>query len=172
MGTEEPRIVSSTISFFRAFIRVSGFYSLCVFFLLLLRCRFSSFPEEFSMFLIGTRWLSRRAHASMFRSASFSSSCTQASAVHSGSKSNSSVYRLNSWLHSISVWVFDKRFRWNPFGLLSWNLFAVCSLGHEILQEAVGHLCWGLNPVYVVLRERFCCIPMFMSIGLCQCCVS
>lgn len=88
-------------------------------------------------------------HASVFRSASFLP-LASTSAVHSSSKSNSCVYRLNSWLHSISVWVFDKGFWWNPFELFSWNLFAVCSLGHEMQQES----CWVYR--VLVLRSKSC----------------
>lgn len=53
-----------------------------------------------------------------------SSTFRPVSALHSSSKSNSSVYRLNSWLHFVSVWVFDKRFCGNPIWVF--ELKCVC----------------------------------------------
>ena len=150
MGTEYSRIFSSTISgkgLCQGFHQGVWFLFI-VFFFFLLRCRLASFPEEFlSSLLIPDDCLTVRMHLCF----------TLYQQLYSSSRSNSTVYRLNSWLHSISVWVFDKGFWWNPFRLFSWNLFAVCSLGHEMQQGSCWlywvHLCRGLNPVYVILRE-------------------
>lgn len=143
----DRRTFSSTISgkgLFQSFHRGVWFLFIRVFFL----------PR----FLIRTRWLSRRAHASVFRSARF---LLLASAAHSSSKSNSSVCRLNSWLHSSGARVFWR----NPFKLFGQICLRRVHLTVKCNEEAVGcTLCWGLHAVDVVLMETFCCT--FISLRL------
>ncbi len=87
----------------------------------------------------------------MFRSESFLP-LAPASAVHSGSKSNSSVYRLNRWLHSSSVWAFDKK----GFGEIHLSCLVkfVCSVltwPWNATRKLLG------SPRALVLRSK-CCI--------------
>lgn len=156
---------SQAKAFFRAFSRVSGFYSSCFF--LLLHRSLSSFPEVF----LGALFVPDDCHAVRMHprfALRLFFLLPRPLPFAAALKSNSSVYRLNSWLHSSSVWAFDKKVLAKSIKVVWLNLFAVCSLGHEMQQGSCwvprALLYWGLNAVYVAQRETFCCTPMFTSL--------
>lgn len=118
--------------------------------------RLSSLPEVFlGSSSVPDDCLAVRMHTCFWCFASFPP-VAPASAVHTSSESNSSVYRLNSWLHSSGLRVSARRFWWNPFKLIGCICLQCVHLGMKCSKEAVGcTLCWGLHAVCVVLKV-FC----------------
>lgn len=112
MGIEDSRIFSSTSSgegLFQSFHQGVWFLFIELFFFLLLLLRLSSFPEVFlGPLFVPDDCLALRMHPCS-PPLHLCLPLASASAVHSSSKSNSSVYRLNSWLHSSSVWASGKK---------------------------------------------------------------
>lgn len=127
-----------------------------VLFIIFFSPRLSSLPEVFlGSSFVPDDCLAVRMHTCFWCFASFPP-LAPASAVHTSSESNSSVYRLNSWLHSSGLRVSARRFWWNPFKLFGWICLQCVHLGMKCRKEAVGRtLCWGLHAVCVLLKV-FC----------------